>query len=279
MELEKYKTSLMSGDALALTNSLGMGGSLKLPYGSSSKPLAIQHQIDSEDNNSMANKFSTQKKGISTTKLKSKIDEALKQQPEDIQLEDPVGDLVDQYFKMRDSGVDDELNEQYLDEFDKNKDLDEVRPSDYKIKSGEKTHLKNQTLKSDQLVAFSNSQVPLGNSVSVEEYRKVIQENAELKDRELKYAETIRHLKNQIDSEKKNARSLRAEKVNFMMQRNELEEFFLQCIEEVRKDIVKRKAITAQYSSAQATSKKSMKRSTSTASMSKPGSTAYQEES
>jgi len=36
---------------------------------------------------------------------------------------------------------------------------------------------------------------------------------------------------------------MRAEKVNFMMQRNELEEFFLQCIEEVRKDIVKRKSI------------------------------------
>ena len=75
-----------------------------------------------------------------------------------------------------------------------------------------------------------------------------MQENAELKDKEVKYVETIRHLKNQIDCEKKNARSLRAEKVNFIMQRNELEEFFLQCIEEVRKDIVKRKTITYSYS-------------------------------
>lgn len=77
----------------------------------------------------------------------------------------------------------------------------------------------------------------------MDDYRKIVQENAEIKERELKYAETIRHLKNQIDTEKKNARSLRADKVNFMMQRNELEEFFLQCIEEVRKDIVKRKSL------------------------------------
>lgn len=104
----------------------------------------------------------------------------------------------------------------------------------------------------------------------MEEYRKIVRENAELKEREVKYAETIRHLKNQIDSEKKNARSLRADKVNFMMQRNELEEFFLQCIEEVRKDIVKRRSITSGYHS-----KKSMKRSTSTASMSKQGSQAF----
>ena len=61
----------------------------------------------------------------------------------------------------------------------------------------------------------------------MEEYRKVVRENAELKDKELKYIETIRHMKNQSDNEKKNLRSLRAEKVNFMSQRNELEEFFL----------------------------------------------------
>ncbi len=50
----------------------------------------------------------------------------------------------------------------------------------------------------------------------MEEYRKIVRENAELKDRELKYAETIKHLKSQIDLEKKNSRSLRADRVNFM---------------------------------------------------------------
>ena len=43
-----------------------------------------------------------------------------------------------------------------------------------------------------------------------------MRENAELKDKEVKYVETIRHLKNQIDFEKKNTRTIRAEKVNFM---------------------------------------------------------------
>jgi hypothetical protein len=98
--------------------------------------------------------------------------------------------------------------------------------------------------------------------VPMDEYRKIVRENAELKDKEFKYVETIKHLKNQIDMEKKNARSLRADKVNFTTQRNELEEFFLQCIEEVRKDIVKRKTVSSNYST-----KKNMKRSTSTASM------------
>jgi hypothetical protein len=94
----------------------------------------------------------------------------------------------------------------------------------------------------------------------------VVSENAELKEREMKYAETIRHLKNQIDAEKKNAKSLRADKVNFMMQRNELEEFFLQCIEEVRKDIVKRKSLN------QGSTKKAMMRSSSRGTLSKGGS-------
>jgi len=66
-----------------------------------------------------------------------------------------------------------------------------------------------------------------------------------------------------MDQERKNARSLRAEKVNFMTQRNELEEFFLQCIEEVRKDVAKRRNIPTSYSS-----KRSLRKSTSTASMS-----------
>jgi FtsZ-binding cell division protein ZapB len=65
------------------------------------------------------------------------------------------------------------------------------------------------------------------NMIPIEDYRKLVKENADLKEKEVKYQETIRHLKNSMDLEKKNGRSLRAEKVNVMMQRNELEEFFL----------------------------------------------------
>ena len=100
----------------------------------------------------------------------------------------------------------------------------------------------------------------LTQTVSIEAYRQLVRENAEMKNKELKYAETIRHLKNQLDTERKMARNLRADKVNFMTHRNELEEFFLQCIEDVRKDIVKRKTISSSY-----TNKKngSLKKSTS----------------
>lgn len=97
------------------------------------------------------------------------------------------------------------------------------------------------------MIEYNSTASLNNNSISIDEYRKIVKENAELKEREVKYVETIRHLKNQIDSEKKNARSMRADKVNFMMQRNELEEFFLECIEDVRKDIVKRRTITSSY--------------------------------
>ena len=50
----------------------------------------------------------------------------------------------------------------------------------------------------------------------MDEYRKIVRENAELKDKEMKYTDTIRHLKSQIELQKKNGRSLIADKVNFM---------------------------------------------------------------
>ena len=43
--------------------------------------------------------------------------------------------------------------------------------------------------------------------------------------------------------EKKNSRDLKTEKTNYFSKRSQLEEFFLACIEEVRKDIQRRKAV------------------------------------
>eukprot|EP00743_Colponemidia_sp_Colp-15_P003311 GILK01003576.1.p1 GENE.GILK01003576.1~~GILK01003576.1.p1 ORF type:complete len:525 (+),score=74.49 GILK01003576.1:89-1663(+) len=57
-----------------------------------------------------------------------------------------------------------------------------------------------------------------------------------------RYVEIISHLKGQLEQEKKNVRILKAAKSTFVSEKNELEEFFLQCVEEVRKEIMKRRA-------------------------------------
>jgi len=172
------------------------------------------------------------------------VNEALKLKPDDVNI------------------LEDEYDGHLLQEGDLNNDDNyDTKPEDFKFVLDV-----NQTSQNPMRSSLKKEQhlsIDFKNAIPVDEYRKVVQENAELKERELKYAETIRHLKNQIDQEKKNARSLRADKVNFMMQRNELEEFFLQCIEEVRKDIVKRKSLN------QATQKKNMLWSASRGSLAK----------
>ena len=47
---------------------------------------------------------------------------------------------------------------------------------------------------------------------------------------------------------KKSTVKLKREKVLFRQDKTDLEEFFLQCIDEVRKDILKRRALTKSYS-------------------------------
>jgi len=95
------------------------------------------------------------------------------------------------------------------------------------------------------------------NGVPMEKYLALVKECADFKNRELRHIDTIKQLKSQLDQERKQMRQMRAEKVNFLTQKNELEEFFLQCIEEVRKDIVKRRSISSAYGN------KSLKRSSS----------------
>ena len=65
------------------------------------------------------------------------------------------------------------------------------------------------------------------NSVPMERYLALVKENADLRNREAKHVDTVRQLKGQLDQEHKQLRQMRAEKVNFLSQRNELEEFFL----------------------------------------------------
>jgi hypothetical protein len=66
---------------------------------------------------------------------------------------------------------------------------------------------------------------------------------------ENRYQETIHHLKNQLENEKKNLRIIKSAKTNYLLERGELESFFLQSIEEVRKDISKRRLKSSHYSS------------------------------
>ena len=53
-----------------------------------------------------------------------------------------------------------------------------------------------------------------------------------------------RLLKMQFESERKMNKDLKTEKANFYSRRNQLEELFLKCVEEARKDIERRRAVT-----------------------------------
>ena len=58
---------------------------------------------------------------------------------------------------------------------------------------------------------------------------------------ETSYTDAIRDLKSIIDREKKSAKKVVADRINMTTERNELESLFIECIEEVRKEIMKRR--------------------------------------
>ena len=58
---------------------------------------------------------------------------------------------------------------------------------------------------------------------------------------ETSYTDAIRDLKAIIDKEKRNSKKVVADKINMSTERNELESLFIECIEEVRKEIMKRR--------------------------------------
>lgn len=58
---------------------------------------------------------------------------------------------------------------------------------------------------------------------------------------ETSYTDAIRDLKSIIDREKKQAKKVVADRINMSTERNELESLFIECIEEVRKEIMKRR--------------------------------------
>ena len=58
---------------------------------------------------------------------------------------------------------------------------------------------------------------------------------------ETSYTDAIRDLRMIIDREKKAGKRVIADRINMSTERNELESLFIECIEEVRKDIMKRR--------------------------------------
>ncbi|CAI2360921.1 unnamed protein product [Moneuplotes crassus] len=91
----------------------------------------------------------------------------------------------------------------------------------------------NPSIKSSQVsqaVLFSNEQI-----------QEIIEENKKLKENELKYQDRINNLRDKLKQQKMKTIEANSNKVNYFSNRNDLEDFFLNCIEEVKKDIKKRR--------------------------------------
>ena len=82
------------------------------------------------------------------------------------------------------------------------------------------------------------------NSYTKEEIDKIILENKKLKENEAKYQEHINTLKDKMKALKRKLTDANSGKVKYFSERSDLEEFFLNWIEEVRKDITKRKLLS-----------------------------------
>ena len=67
---------------------------------------------------------------------------------------------------------------------------------------------------------------------------------SKLKENEVKYQEHINLLKDKTKLLKRKLTEANSGKVKYFSERSDLEEFFLNCIEEVRKDIMKRKLLS-----------------------------------
>ena len=65
---------------------------------------------------------------------------------------------------------------------------------------------------------------------------------------EQRYKDTISHLRNQLNVSQSALRRIRAVKTDYLLEKGELEDFFLACIEEVKKDIQVRRERMTSYS-------------------------------
>jgi len=72
-------------------------------------------------------------------------------------------------------------------------------------------------------------------------YTTLLKENEDLRDRLNTTQETLKLTSKNFDVEKRNNRELMTDHANFFTRRNELEDLFRKCVDEVKKDVLKRK--------------------------------------
>ena len=76
------------------------------------------------------------------------------------------------------------------------------------------------------------------------QYNLILKENEKLRAKQESIYSELSFVKQQLANERKKGIDLKTEKTNFYVRRNQLEELFLSCVEETRKDIERRKAVT-----------------------------------
>ena len=86
------------------------------------------------------------------------------------------------------------------------------------------------------------------NTYTQEEIDEIIEENNRLRQNEFKYQDIINSLKDKLKMQKRKTTEANSDKVNYFAHKNDLEDFFLNCIEEVKKDISKRKNMADSFS-------------------------------
>ena len=73
-------------------------------------------------------------------------------------------------------------------------------------------------------------------------YEILLKENEQLREKLNDTTENFRLVKYHLETEKKSNKELMTDQASFFMQRNELEQLFRKCVNEVKKDIAKRKS-------------------------------------
>lgn len=101
--------------------------------------------------------------------------------------------------------------------------------------------------------------------LKAEDYRALQDENERLRadamDLRRKLEERdnlIWELRAKLENERKSSKWAQSDKANKLTKKNELEDLFLDCVEEVRKDIARRRAMSATYSNKKLNMRKSM---------------------